>query len=108
MLTSFPRLLGEAPLPGYEPIALQGYEPVPLPGYEPIPLPGYEPIPLPGYEPASVPSPIQYGPPQELGPPSPIKVTTVPFYKKPWYWVAVATGVAAIGTGAYLIVRRRR
>jgi len=31
-----------------------------------------------------------------------------PFYKKWWFWAAVGGGVAVLGTGTYLIVRRRR
>ena len=35
------------------------------------------------------------------------KKATAPFYKKWWFWLAVAGGTAALGTGAYLIFRRK-
>lgn len=33
---------------------------------------------------------------------------TVPWYKKWWVWALVLGGAAAVGTGGYLIYRRRR
>jgi hypothetical protein len=48
-----------------------------------------------------------------VAPPANLPQTSIdevekPFFKKPLFWIAVAGGVAVLGTGTALLVRRRR
>jgi len=76
-------------------------------GPMPVELPpaGTEKI---GEEPAKQPGVPDAG--QETDKPTVSAVQTppeAPFYKKPLFWVAVVGGVAVVGTGGYLLLRRK-